>query len=78
MTNKTTKGKKTMDTYRIEVKALKLIDVQASSKEDAIQKAKESGLNCETTRTENCSKDISANYHYEDYDFNNAEVSNLG
>ncbi len=47
-----------METYRIEVKALKLIDVQASSKEDAIQKAKESGLNCVTTRTENCSKDI--------------------
>jgi len=67
-----------MDTYRIEVQALKLIDVQALSKEDAIKKAKESGLNYETTRTENCSKDISAKYHYEDYDFNNAEVSNLG
>jgi glycerol-3-phosphate cytidylyltransferase-like family protein len=69
------KKKDTMDTYRIEVKALKLIDVEASSKEDAIKKAKERGLNCETTRTENWSKDISANYHYEDYDFNNAEVS---
>ena len=69
------KQKDIMDTYRIEVKALKLIDVEASSKEDAIKKAKERGLNCETTRTENWSKDISANYHYEDYDFNNAEVS---
>ena len=67
-----------MDTYRIEVNALKLIDVQASNKKDAIKKAKELGLNCETTRTENRSKDISANYHYEDYDFNNAEVSKFG
>ena len=74
---KNKKGEK-MDTYRIEVKALKLIDVEASSKEDAIKKAKERGLNCETTRTENWSKDISANYHYEDYDFNNAEVSKFG
>ena len=72
------KKKDTMDTYRIEVKALKLIDVEASSKEDAIKKAKERGLNCETTRTENWSKDISANYHYEKYDFDNAEVSKFG
>jgi len=72
------KQKDTMDTYRIEVKALKLIDVEASSKKDAIKKAKELGLNYETTRTEIRSKDISANYHYEKYDFDNAEVSKFG
>ena len=72
----TNKPKETkMERYRIEVQALKIIDVEATSKEDAIKKAKERGLNCETTKTENWSKDIQANYHYEDYDFNNAEVS---
>mgnify|MGYP003639470812 FL=1 len=77
MTTKTTKGKKTMNIYRIEVQALKLIDVEATSKEDAIKKSKECGLNCETTSQKNYSKDVSANYHYEDYDFNNAEIREI-
>ena len=61
-------------TYRIEVEALKLIDVEASSPQEAKEKAKKRGLAQETTRSENWSEDISANYHYEDCDFDKAKV----
>ena len=63
-----------MKTYRIEVEALKLIDVEDSSPEEAKKKARERGLTSETTSKEYWSKDISANYYYEDYDFNKAKV----
>ena len=67
-----------MKTYRIEVEALKLIDVEASSPEEAKEKARNRGLAFETTSKENWSEDISANYYYEDYDFNKAKVHEFG
>ena len=67
-----------MKTYRIEVEALKLIDVEASSPQEAKEKARKRGLSFETTSTENWSEDISANYHYEDCDFNKAKVHEFG
>ena len=63
-----------MKTYRIEVEALKLIDVEATSPKEAKEKARKEGLAFETTSTENWSEDISANYHYEECDFDKAEV----
>ena len=63
-----------MSTYRIEVEALKLIDVEASSPQEAKEKARARGLAFETTSQENYSDDVSANYHYEDCDFNEAKV----
>ena len=70
--------KENMKTYRIEVEALKLIDVEASSPQEAKEKARKRGLSFETTSTENWSEDISANYHYEDCDFNKAKVHEFG
>jgi len=63
-----------MKTFRIEVEALKLIDVEASSAKEAKEKARANGLAFETTSQKNYSKDVSANYHYEDCDFNKAKT----
>ena len=78
MNKKQTKEKNMKKTYRIEVEALKLIDVEASSPEEAKEKARKRGLASETTSKENWSEDISANYYYEDYDFNKAKVHEFG
>ena len=61
-------------TYRIEIEALKLIDVEANSKKEALQKIKDVGLHRETTSQENYGDDINCNYHYEECDFNKANI----
>jgi hypothetical protein len=61
-------------TYRIEVQALKIIDVEASSPKEAKEKARQQGLVCETTSQENYGEDVSTNYHYEQTDFEKAKA----
>ena len=68
--------------YRVEIEAVHIIDVEANSEAEAKQKVKDAGLHWKTTNPEkyivgdyDSEEELSANFHYEVCDFNNAKVS---
>ena len=63
-----------MKTYRMEINALHIIDVDATSAKEALNKSKEVGLNATTTNSIAYNNGCKATYHYEDFDFNEATI----
>tara|TARA_B110000459_G_C16292464_1_gene351169 strand:- start:229 stop:453 length:225 start_codon:yes stop_codon:yes gene_type:complete len=68
--------------YRVEIEAVHIIDVEANSEAEAKRKVKDANLHCLTTNPKKyiighyaSEQELSANFHYEVCDFNNAKVS---
>jgi len=65
-----------MADYRVEIEAVQIIHVNADSAEEAKEKVKFAGLHWQTTDPEDFLHGCTANYHYEQCDFDKAKVTN--
>ncbi len=65
-----------MADYRVEIEAVQIIHVNADSAEEAKEKVKFVGLHWQTTEPQEYLSGVSANYHYEQCDFDKAKVTN--
>tara|TARA_A100000172_G_C3030870_1_gene106619 strand:+ start:794 stop:1006 length:213 start_codon:yes stop_codon:yes gene_type:complete len=70
-----------MKKYRVEIEALHIIDIDASSKQEALNKIRKANLNAQTTQPIEYRFGVddvcNGNYHYEDCDFKKAHVEQL-